>query len=54
MDEQLTKDAMKLTSLGQKIEKTYATELLKMGETMQSMLGFLVLVPSNPESGNYF
>lgn len=53
MDSKFTKQAARLTSLGQKIESSYTSELYRMGETLQSMLGFLVLVPSNPE-GSYF
>lgn len=53
MDSKFTKQAARLTSLGQKIETSYTSEMYRMGETLQSMLGFLVLVPSNPE-GSYF
>lgn len=53
MDEQFTADARRLTSAGQKIETHYVDNLYKMGELLQSVLGFLVVVPSNPE-GSYF
>jgi hypothetical protein len=53
MDENFTAEARKITSLGQKIEIHYTPKLQKMGELLQSMLGFLVVVPSNPEN-SYF
>lgn len=53
MDERFTADARKLTAAGQKIETHYVNNLYKMGELLQSLCGFLVIVPSNPE-GSYF
>ena len=53
MDERFTADAKKLTAAGQKIETHYVNNLYKMGELLQSLCGFLVIVPSNPE-GSYF
>lgn len=53
MDERFTADARKLTAAGHKIETHYVANLYKMGELLQSLCGFLVIVPSNPE-GSYF
>lgn len=50
MDEKFTADAAKITKLGKKIEVDYVENLYKMGEILQSVLGFLVVVPSNPEN----
>lgn len=50
MDEKFTADASKITSLGKKVEVEYVENLYKMGELLQSVLGFLVVVPSNPEN----
>ena len=53
MDEAFTAEAARITSLGQKIEVAYADGLEHQGELLQSILGFLVVVPSNPEN-SYF
>lgn len=53
MDDHFTREAKRVTSLGKKIETDYADGLQKMGEVLQSLLGFLVVVPSNPEN-SYF
>jgi len=50
MDENFTIKAKKLTSTGKKIEVEYASNLYKMGDLLQSVIGFLVIVPSNPEN----
>jgi len=49
LDEHFTKQARKLTNLGQKIEIHYAHNLNLMGEMLRSILGLLVIVPSNPD-----
>jgi len=36
--------------MGKKVEVEYVENLYKMGELLQSILGFLVVVPSNPEN----
>lgn len=51
MDEQFNIEAVKNSQTG---KKTDVKILYKMGETLQSMLGFLVLVPSNPEGQGFF
>jgi hypothetical protein len=53
MDEKFTADAQKINQMGKKIETEYSDNLYKMGELLQSVLGFLVVVPSNPEN-EYF
>lgn len=53
MDDNFTREAKKLTSAGQRIEANYKEGLAKMGEVLQSILGFMVVVPSNPEN-SYF
>lgn len=53
MDDNFDREAKRVTSLGKKIETEYADGLLKMGEVLRSILGFLVVVPSNPENA-YF
>jgi len=53
MDEKFTADAQKINQMGKKIEVEYSDGLYKMGELLQSVLGFLVVVPSNPEN-EYF
>lgn len=53
MDESFTLYAKRMTNIGQKIEITNGDNLVKMGELLQSILGFLVIVPSNPEN-SYF
>lgn len=53
MDDHFTREAKNVTSTGKKIETEYADGLKKMGEVLQSILGFLVVVPSNPENA-YF
>jgi len=50
MDEKFTSDASKITKIGKKVEVEYVENLYKMGELLQSILGFLVVVPSNPEN----
>lgn len=52
-DDSFTKYVRNLTNLGQKIETQNPDKLYKICELFQSILGFLVVVPSNPES-NYF
>ena len=49
LDEHMTTQVNKLTNLGQKIETHYSTELEKIGEMLRSILGLLVIVPSNPD-----
>lgn len=53
MDDHFTREAKRVTSLGKKVETEYSDGLQKMGEVLQSLLGFLVVVPSNPEN-SYF
>lgn len=53
MDDHFTREAKNVTSTGKKIETEYSDGLKKMGEVLQSILGFLVVVPSNPENA-YF
>lgn len=53
LDDSFTKHVKNLTNLGQKIESQNPDKLYKMGELFQSILGFLVVVPSNPENA-YF
>ena len=53
MDDHFTREAKRITSLGQKIEVHYVDNLYKMGEVLQSILGHMVIVPSNPEN-SYF
>lgn len=50
MDDNFTLEAKKINSTGKKIEVQYANNLYKMGDLLQSVLGFLVIVPSNPEN----
>jgi hypothetical protein len=51
MDEQFNLEMVKTAQTG---AKTEVKVLYRMGECLQSMLGFLVLVPSNPEAQSYF
>mmetsp|Transcript_19078 Transcript_19078/g.32556 ORF Transcript_19078/g.32556 Transcript_19078/m.32556 type:complete len:193 (-) Transcript_19078:156-734(-) len=53
MDETFTIDAKRITSIGHKIELNYKSELLEYEQILLSLLGFLVVVPSNPENA-YF
>jgi len=53
MDEHFSRDVREATSLGQKAESVLSTRLRKTGELLQNMIGFLVVVPSNPEN-SYF
>lgn len=53
MDDHFSREAKRITSLGQKIEVHYVDNLYKMGEVLQSILGHMVIVPSNPEN-SYF
>lgn len=48
MDENFMKFCKEVTSSGQKIDQ-YGENLHKMGEMLQSVIGFLVILPSNPE-----
>lgn len=49
LDESFTKQVKEMTNLGQKLESQHPDKLYKIGELLQSVLGFLVVVPSNPE-----
>ena len=49
MDEHFTREANRLTNLGQKIETHYVDQLDQMGRLLRSVLGLLVVVPSNPD-----
>jgi len=53
MDAAFTKDVKELTNTGHKIEQKCPEKLQRIGELFQSILGFLVVVPSNPEAA-YF
>lgn len=48
MDDEFTRKANRITSVGKKVEIEYAQEMEKMGEMLRSILGLLVIVPSNP------
>jgi hypothetical protein len=53
MDEKLTKDSDNSSSVGMKIEVRNIKLLVDLGNTLQSIISFLVIVPSNPEN-SYF
>lgn len=53
MDDHFTREVKRVTSTGKKVENEYAEGMKKMGLGLQAILGFLVVVPSNPENA-YF
>ena len=53
MDDHFKREVKRVTSLGKKVETDFADGMSKMGIGLQSILGFLVVVPSNPENA-YF
>jgi len=50
LDTNFTEDAKKISGVGIKIEARYESKLFEMGEVLQGVLGFLVILPSNPEN----
>ena len=49
MDDNFTRDVKKITDLGEKVETKYNRQLENIGEMLRSILGLLVVVPSNPD-----
>jgi len=49
LDQHFTSQVRKLTNCGQKIETHYTYELHRIGELLRTVLGLLVIVPSNPD-----
>jgi len=50
LDTNFTEDAKQIQGVGIKIEARYQHQLYEMGEVLKGVLGFLVILPSNPEN----
>lgn len=49
LDENFSRQVNKLTNLGQKVEIHYGRQMEQIGEMLRSILGLMVIVPSNPD-----
>lgn len=50
MDDNFTREVERIKKSGKRVEAELKDNLYKMCEILQSILGFMVVVPSNPEN----